>query len=207
MENLTEKSCREFASLLASNSAVPGGGGASALAAALGISLCSMMGNFTSGKKKYAAVQQDMERILAEGEALRARLLSLVEEDALAFEPLSKAYAIPKDDPAREAALEEAGKNACAAPMAIIQCCGTAILLLEEVAEKGNPMLLSDAGCGANFCKAAMESAALNVYINTASLRDRSYAQELEKQVECMLQAYVPKAEKIAAAVLQAIRK
>ena len=207
MHKLTNLSCTAFAEVLASKAPVPGGGGAAALAGALGVALCSMVGNFTTGKKKYAAYEEDVQRMLAAGETLRARLLALVEADAKAFEPLSRAYAIPKDDPARDTVMEEATLNAVQAPVEMVTCCGEALLLLEEMLEKGSRLLLSDVGCGALLCKAAMESAAMNVFVNTGSLRDRATAARLEQQVDAALATYLPLADRIAAAVTATIRK
>lgn len=207
MKKLTDLSCTAFAEVLASKAPVPGGGGAAALAGALGVALCSMVGNFTTGKKKYAAYEDDVQRMLAEGEILRARLLELVEADAAAFEPLSRAYAIPKEDPTRDAVLEEAALNACKAPMEMVSCCGEALLLLEEMLEKGSRLLLSDVGCGALLCKAAMESAAMNVFVNTGSLQDRAVAVQMERQVDETLEKYLPMAERIAASVTATLRK
>ena len=207
MNKLSEQSCKDFAALLSSKAPVPGGGGAAALAGALGIALCSMVGNFTTGKKKYAAYEEDVQRMLQAGEVLRGRLLALVDADAEAFEPLSRAYAIPKDDPSRATVLEEATLNACKAPLEMVSCCGEALMLLEEMLEKGSRLLLSDVGCGALLCKAAMESAALNVFINTSSLADRSIADEMERQVDAALEQYLPVADRIAKAVAAFIRK
>ena len=207
MKKLTDLSCTAFAEMLASKAPVPGGGGAAALAGALGVALCSMVGNFTTGKKKYAAYEEDVQRMLAEGETLRARLLELVEADAAAFEPLSRAYAIPKEDPTRDSVLEEAALNACKAPMEMVSCCGEALLLLEEMLEKGSRLLLSDVGCGALLCKAAMESAAMNVFVNTGSLQDRAVAVGMERQVDETLEKYLPMAERIAASVTATLRK
>lgn len=97
--NTAEQSCGAFLDALASKAPVPGGGGASALAGALGAALCTMVGNYTVGKQKYAAVEEDVKALMARAEDLRARLLGLVDTDAAAFEPLSRAYAIPKEDP------------------------------------------------------------------------------------------------------------
>jgi len=207
MNQLTEYSCTAFGQALASKASVPGGGGAAALAGALGVALCSMVGNFTTGKKKFVAVEDDVQRMLSEGEALRIRLLELVDADALAFEPLSKAYSIPKDDPSRDEIMEEATINACRAPLEMISCCGKAMLLLQEMLEKGSKMLISDVGCGALLCKAAMESAALNVFVNTGTLNDRETAEKMEKQVDEALSTYLPMADKISAAVTAYIRK
>jgi len=207
MNQLTEYSCTAFGQALASKASVPGGGGAAALAGALGVALCSMVGNFTTGKKKFVAVEDDVQRMLSEGEALRIRLLELVDADALAFEPLSKAYSIPKDDPSRNEIMEKATINACRAPLEMISCCGKAMLLLQEMLEKGSKMLISDVGCGALLCKAAMESAALNVFVNTGTLNDRETAEKMEKQVDEALSTYLPMADKISAAVTAYIRK
>jgi formiminotetrahydrofolate cyclodeaminase len=207
MKKLTDLSCTAFAEVLASKAPVPGGGGAAALAGALGVALCSMVGNFTTGKKKYAAYEEDVQRMLAEGETLRARLLELVEADAAAFEPLSRAYAIPKEDPTRDSVLEEAALNACKAPMEMVSCCGEALLLLEEMLEKGSRLLLSDVGCGALLCKAAMESAAMHVFVNTGSLQYSAVAVGMERQVDETLEKYLPMAERIAASVPAPLRK
>ena len=102
-ENTTIK---EFTELLASPSSVPGGGGASALAGAIGIALGDMVGEHTLGKKKYADVEEDIKALMARAQDIRARLVECVEKDAVAFEPLSKAYSIPKDEPGREEILE-----------------------------------------------------------------------------------------------------
>ena len=206
MDKLTEKSCVEFAEVLASKSSVPGGGGAAALVGSLGVALCSMVGNFTVGKKKYAAVENDVKAMLIKAEGLRLRFLALVEADAEAFEPLSKAYAIPKDDPTREAVLEKATLDACGAPVEMVKCCGEAIELLEEMRVKGSVMLISDVGCGALLCHAAIEAAAMNVFINTKSLTDREKAESIETEVDSLLNKYLPQADKIAASVTHQIR-
>lgn len=207
MERLTDRSCGDFAQVLASKESVPGGGGAAALAGALGVALCQMAGNFTLGKKKYADVQEDIERNLNEAETLRIRLVDLVEEDAKAFFPLSKAYSIPKDDPNREKILEEATLNACKAPMEMLETLNRAMELLEEMLSIGTKMLVSDVGCGAILCKAAMESAAMNVFINTGSLKDREMANRLETRADELLEVSTRKADRIACEVTRQIRK
>ena len=145
--------------------------------------------------------------MLADGEALRIRLLALVEADAEAFEPLSRAYSIPRDDPSRAQIMEEATLNACRAPVEMVLCCGRVLDLLAEMLEKGSKMLISDVGCGALLCKAAMESAALNVFVNTGTLTDRETAAKLEQEVDDALRTYLPLADRIAASVTGYIRK
>lgn len=204
---LTEKTCAEFAEVLAAKEPVPGGGGAAALAGALGAALCAMVGNYTTGKKKYAQYEDDIQRMLAEAETLRAELIRLVDADAEAFAPLSKAYAIPKDDPSRADVMEAATRGACAAPMEMVRCACKAVDLLGEMMEKGSVMLISDVGCGASLCRAAIESAAMNVYINTSTLADRTLAEEMEQEIDGLLERYLPEAERIAREVTARLRK
>ena len=206
-ERLTERSCASFAEVLAAKESVPGGGGAAALVGALGVALGSMVGNFTTGKKRYADVEDDIRRMLADGEAIRLTLLELVEEDAAAFYPLSQAYGIPKEDPTRAQVLEDATKNACAAPVEMMRQIARAIKLLEEMGEKGSRMLLSDVGCGALLCRAALEAASLNVFVNTKTLADRAFAESVEAECDALLAEYGPRAEACAAKVMAHIRK
>lgn len=200
--NLTNLSCAGFAEKLAAKESVPGGGGAAALAGALGVALCSMVGNFTTGKKRYAEYEEDVQRMLEEAEGIRRRLIELVDEDAAAFFPLSQAYAIPKEDPTRAEVLENATKHASEGPYEMMGQICLAIELLEEMGEKGSRMLLSDVGCGALLCRAALESAALNVFVNTKTLKDRAFAEAMEADVERMLEEYCPRAEAVEASVM-----
>jgi len=205
-ETLMMRTAEDFASALAAREPVPGGGGAAAYVGALGVALCSMVGNFTTGKRTYAAVEDDVRRMLAEATEVRLRLLRLVEEDAEAFFPLSKAYAIPRDDPNRAETLEEATKGACVAPLDMMREICKAIELLEEMGEKGSKMLYSDIGCGALLCRAALEAASLNIFVNTKTLRDRDFAQRIEAEADEMLASYVPRARACAEQVTRKIR-
>jgi len=199
--------CDQFVDVLSSKAAVPGGGGASALVGAVGIALGAMVGNLTLGKKKYADVEADMIRLLDKAKALQAELLSLVDEDAIVFEPLSKAYSIPKDDPTREQIMEDALKLACTVPMDIMRLCARAIELHDEFAKKGSVLALSDAGVGAVFCKSAMQGASLNVYINTQSMTDKRYAGSLEAEADAILGKYCIMADDVFISVSDRIRK
>lgn len=188
MENLTNQSCAGFAAALASKAPVPGGGGASALVGALGAALCSMVANYTVGKKKYADVEEDVKAILAEAEELREKLLALVEEDAAAFEPLSRAYAIPKDDPGRDEVMERCLRAAAAPPMELLRLSRRVIELHRELLDKGSVMVLSDVGTGAALCGAALRGAALNVRVNTRLMRDRAYAEAMDLEVDRLVE-------------------
>lgn len=204
--SIDETTCSEFACALASKESVPGGGGAAAFAGALGIALGSMVANFTTGKKTYAQYEEDIQRILADGERIRLRLLELANEDAENFLPLSQAYGIPKEDPSRCAVIEKCTKAALSAPFEMMQEICKAIVVLEELSVKGSRMLISDVGCGAALSRAALESAALNACINTASLADRDFADAIDAQCDEMLLTYIPRAQAIVDSIMKKLR-
>ena len=197
----TNNTCREFVEVLATKAPVPGGGGASALAGAIGTALGNMVGSLTVGKKKYADVEADIIELQKKADALQADLLDLVEKDAEVFEPLSKAYGMPKDTPEQQSekdrVMEECLRNACSVPLDIMRKCCEAIDIMEGFAEKGSKLALSDAGVGAILCRSALMGASLNVFINTSSMKDRAYAAETEEEANTMLEKYTVKAEDI----------
>lgn len=203
---LKNKTIPDFTEVLASKEAVPGGGGASALVGAVGVALGNMVGSLTVGKKKYAEVEEQVKELMARAEELRLQMLDLIDADAECFVPLAKAYSIPKDDPQREAVMEEALRLACSVPMDIMRGACKAIDLMEGFAKMGSVLAISDAGVGAVCCKAALCGASLNVFINTKSMKDREYALRLEKEAEEMLTQYGALAEEVYNGVVACIR-
>ena len=202
--------CNEFVEVRASKAPGPGGGGASALVGAIGTALGNMVGSLTVGKKKYADVEEEMYELKGKADALQKELLHLIERDAEVFEPLSKAYGMPRNTEEEKAekarVMEIVLKDACSVPMEIMERCCEAIDLIEVFAEKGSTLAISDAGVGATFCKAALEGASLNVFINTKSMKNREYADELNKKADEMLSVYTKKAEEIYQSVAARLR-
>ncbi|MDP4094823.1 MAG: cyclodeaminase/cyclohydrolase family protein [Bacillota bacterium] len=207
---LIEKSCKEFIDILASASPVPGGGGASALVGALGTALGSMVGNLTLGKKKYECYQDDIKRILEKAGILQTELSDLIAKDAEVFEPLSKAYGLPKNTEEelaiRNEIMEKALRDASSVPLEIMKKALEAIDLHEELAVKGTKIAVSDVGVGVLFCKSALMGASLNVFINTKLMKDREYALKINQETEKMLEAGIKKADEIYAQVEAAIK-
>jgi len=199
--DMTMESCREFVKALASDAPAPGGGGAAALVGAIGAALGNMVAALTVGKPKYAAVEAEILALKAKCDALQTELLNQVEADEVNFLPLARAYAIPKDDPSRDAVMEEATVLACQTPMKIMALCCQAIDCIRIFAEKGSRLAVSDAGCGAAMCKAALQAASLNVFINTKTLKNRIVAEELNAKALTMLDTYCPIADGIFNAV------
>ena len=195
--DMTMETCREFVKVLASDAPAPGGGGAAALVGAIGTALGNMVGSLTVGKKKYADVQDEILALKARCDELQKKLLDQVEADEVNFLPLAKAYGIPKDDPNRDAILEEATIIACSTPMAIMELCCQAIDCIAVFAAKGSRLAVSDAGCGAVCCKAALQAASLNVFINTKSLKNRETAEAMNAKANEMLTKYCAIADEI----------
>ena len=199
--DMTLESCRKFVEVLASCAPAPGGGGAAALVGAIGTALGNMVGSLTVGKKKYADVEAEIIALKEKCDALQTELLDQVEADDKGFVPLAKAYGIPKDDPNRDAILEEATITACAVPMHIMELCCQALEYVAVFAAKGSRLAVSDAGCAAVCCKAGLQAASLNVFINTKSLKNRTVAEEMNAKANGMLDKYCAMADEIFASV------
>ena len=207
---LMNLSCEAFLEDLAGSTPAPGGGGAAALVGAAGAALGNMVGSLTVGKKKYAAVEADILILNRRAAALRKRLEGLVQADADAFAPLAAAYKLPKETPEQQAhkaaVLETALEGACAVPLEIMSACCEGIALAAEYAEKGSVMAVSDAGCAALFCKAALQAAGLNVSINTRLMADNAHAAALNAQADAMLAEFVPQADQIHEKLTHSLR-
>ena len=93
-------------------------------------------------------------------------------------------------------------RDACQVPLDIMEVCTQVIAMLEELAQKGSRIALSDVGVGAAFCHGALEGASLNVYINTKSMKNREYAEELNAKCDAMLEKYTKIADEVFNSVL-----
>ena len=190
---MMERTCSQFLAELASKAPTPGGGGTAALVGAAGVALGNMVGNLTTGKKKYAAVEEKIQALNAKAETLRKELEALVKEDAEAFAPLAAAYGLPKDTPEqaadKERVMETALTRAALVPIKIMQKCLEGITLAYSYAVDGSTMAISDAGCAAVLCKAALQAASLNVFVNTKLMTNREFATALEHTAEQLLDA------------------
>lgn len=203
---MLEKSGVDFLSELSSSAPVPGGGGASAAVGAFAAALGMMVTNLTIGKKKYADYEEEVKAVRERLEGLRDQLIDLVDADAVAFEPLSKAYSIPKDDPERDTIMENALYEASVVPMNIMETVLAAARELEVLVEKGSKLAVSDVGVGILFAQAAIEGASLNVYINTKSMKDRERAAALDAKADAIIAEGAALKARIYDGVLAAIK-
>jgi len=182
MTEIKDNSLQNYLDTLASKSATPGGGSAAALMGAQAAALTSMVCNLTIGKPKYAEVEIEMQALLEKSEALREELTSMIKADVDVFNRLMATYGLPKETSdekvARSAAIQLVLKDATDVPLACAKACAEVIALSQIAAEKGSSAVISDAGVAVMSGYAALKSAALNVYINAASLKDRDFADE-----------------------------
>ena len=208
MSDLTALSSKEFLEKLASNAPTPGGGGGAAMAGALAAALTSMVGNLTTGKEKFAEHEVEVQDILSKAEALRVRMLELVNADADVFKAFMVCYRLPKSTEgeklARAEAIENAAKQAAEVPFEISEACLNVMRLAERIAVIGNHGAITDAACSAILGRAAMRSAMYNVVVNLKLIKDEAYNEAMYAKLEVM-QKEAETLEKIILATTDAV--
>ena len=185
---LRTKTIDEFLKVLASDAPTPGGGSVAALNGALGCALLEMVCDLTIGKEKYQEVWRDLEPIKTELEHLREELTDSIDRDAKAYYTVTAAFKMPKGTPeeksARKEAIQQAFKTAAETPKATARYIHQALKMSVDVAEKGNPNVLSDAGTAAACLHAGMLAALMNIAINIGSIKDEAYVHQMKKEME-----------------------
>ncbi len=188
---ITQSTVEKFLDELASSAPTPGGGSAAAIMGAMGAALISMVCNVTLGKKGQEAAAAEMHAVRTESEKLRARLTAMVAEDVAAFDGLMAAYRLPKssdeEKTRRNEAIQLSLRAATETPLACARACAEVIALSQRAGESGYAGVISDAGVGVLAANTALRSAALNVYINAPSLKDRAFADAAVADIEGML--------------------
>ena len=189
--NMSDRSVNEFLDELASSAPAPGGGAVAALAGALAAALVSMVAHLTQGKKDYEAVQGPVSQLLEQSEQLRGRLAALMGDDYDAFMRLSHAMKLPRgsDDEktVRTSALQAALKDAAAVPLQIAEASADTMQLCRPIAEVGNKNAVSDAGVAVLMAEAGLRSAALNVLINLALIKDAAFVASQRARLDGLL--------------------
>ena len=175
---------KDFLDALSSKEPTPGGGGASALVAAVSCSLCSMVSNLTTGKKKYAQYQDKIDEYLVLLKEKNELLQADIEKDAKAFAPLAKAYSLDKSTEGYEDIMEKALFDAATAPKEILEDIYSLVPVIEDLAIMGSRLAISDVAVAAACLEAAMKGCVLNVYINTRSMKNKDTAQKMNAYVK-----------------------
>jgi glutamate formiminotransferase/formiminotetrahydrofolate cyclodeaminase len=163
-----------FMSRVASSDPTPGGGSVAAHVGALSAAVAQMVSALTVGRKKYAAVEDEMKAIALEASALRRELAGLVVRDAASYDTVSAAYKLPKETDAEQATRAKAVRDAlifaAEVPIETAHAAVKVTALAARLAEKGNTNAVTDSCVAALMAEAACKGAALNVRINVASL-------------------------------------
>ena len=201
---------QEFLDVLSSKEPVPGGGGASALAGALGNALGQMVSNLTIGKKKYALVEDEIKELAERMKGIQGQFTALADQDAKVFAPLAKCYSLPsgtEEEKAYKAEVMEARLlDASLVPMEIMEKASEMLEIMDILADKGSRMAVSDVGVGVQFIRTALLGAVMNVYINTKSMKNREKAEEMNEKAERLIKEGTEAADRIYQKVLEQLR-
>lgn len=205
-----QKTIEGFLEVLSSKEPVPGGGGASALAGALGNALGQMVANLTIGKKKYADVEAEIKELLGRMQKLQAAFVTLADRDAQVFAPLAQCYSLPslteEEKAYKEKVMEERVLDASFVPLEIMEHAVAMLGILEILGDKGSRLAISDVGVGVQFIRASLLGAVMNVYINTKSMKNREKAEELNARAGQLIEEGTAWADRIYAKVLDQLR-
>lgn len=188
------KTLEDISKIIASKEPVPGGGGVSGLVGSLAASLSQMVTSLTTGKKKYAEYEEEIQAIMNKCDFLRKELLESMNKDAEAFYPLSRAYSIPKEEKGREEKLEECLKLAASSPRYIMDLICEVIELDERLAIIGSKLAVSDAATSVMLASGALYGAYVNIIVNTELMKDKEYAKKLENESKLILDEYSSRA-------------
>ena len=201
---------QEFLDVLSSKEPVPGGGGASALAGALGNALGQMVSNLTIGKKKYALVEDEIKELAERMKGIQGQFTQLADQDAKVFAPLAKCYSLPSDTEEEKAykaeVMEARLLDASLVPMEIMEKAAEMLEIMDILADKGSRMAVSDVGVGVQFIRTALLGAVMNVYINTKSMKNREKAEEMNEKAERLIKEGTEAADRIYQKVLEQLR-
>ncbi|MHA1911029.1 MAG: cyclodeaminase/cyclohydrolase family protein [Candidatus Kariarchaeaceae archaeon] len=198
MTKLVDLKITEFIKELASDKPAPGGGSVSALGGAVAAGLAAMVGNITSGKEKFAEVQNEMKELVNKASKLHNELNKLIDDDTDAFNEIMAAFRMPKDDvEARSAAIQKATIKATEVPLEVAKKSFEVFDLALIAAEKGNQNAITDIGVAALFAEAAVKGSLLNVRINVSSIKDEELKTQFTKEMKEMLAVVDEKREAV----------
>jgi len=188
---LVNKKVNDFVDEVSRDTPAPGGGSIAALAGSLGAALAAMVANLSIGKPEFDAKYDELNSLAEKAQTIKDQLLAAVDEDTQAFNTVLAAMRLPKDTPdqqtTRREAMEAGYKHATQVPMRTAKLCREALALCLAAAEAGNTAMMSDAGVGALVAHAGVKGAVYNIRINLSHIKDKSFADEIKKQLDTLL--------------------
>ena len=202
-----KQSIEEIKHDLNSTKPMPGGGSAAAVCGAMAAALAGMSAHMTAGKKKFAAVEGQMQEIITATAVLQEEMLAMAQEDADMYSLVLQAYKLPKNTEAEAAqramAIEEASKTAVIASLKVTGACVRIMKLAYTTVVEGNQMMVTDGSASVLLARACQQVAAYNVRINLGGVKDRAVAAEAER----LLSSHLAEGEKMEANVLQEVEQ
>ncbi len=199
---LIHKNLISFANETASESPAPGGGSISAYVGVLGVSLGTMVANLSAQKQGWEDQFSYFSDAAEKGQALKDKLLKLVDEDTKAFDSIMEAFRLPKNNEkemlVRKNAIALATKHAIKIPLKVMEISLESMEMIAQMADRGNPNSVTDAGVGILCARTAVEGAYLNVCINCKGFDDKDFIENALKSAKNILN----KANQTAEAVM-----
>lgn len=194
-----------FVEDLNSTKPMPGGGSAAAICGAMAAALAGMSAHMTAGKKKYAAVEDRMQHIIAATKTLQGEMLAMAQEDADMYSLVLQAYKLPKtteeEAQRRTEAVAEASRIAVTASLKVTNACVRIMKLAYITVTEGNQMMVTDGSASALLARACQQVAAYNVRINLGGVNDKAIKAEAEK----LLQTHLDEGRKLQEEVLKEV--
>jgi methenyltetrahydrofolate cyclohydrolase len=176
---LADKPLRDLLASFSSSDPTPGGGSASALAAALGASLLMMVAGLPKTRSGADTERSTLSDTAAALGAIRTRLTDAIDDDAGAYDTVVAAYKLPKasadEQAARKAAIQLALRAATDVPLEVMRTAAMAIGHAKTIAANGHRAAASDVGVATALLRAGLRGAALNIEINAGSVSDQAY--------------------------------
>lgn len=210
-KQLVDMTVTGFANETASESPAPGGGSIAAYMGALGAALGTMVANLSAHKPGWDDRWKEFSDVAEKGKAYMDQLLKMVDEDTNAFNRIMDALSLPKktdeDKAARKKAIQDATKYAAEVPLKTMELCYNSMEVMLEMAEKGNPNSVSDAGVGAIAARGGIYGAYLNVCINAKGIEDLEFAKDLENRANVLLRKALELESEILNRVMAVISK
>mgnify|MGYP001630625725 FL=1 len=191
-DRLIDLDVKKYMENLASNLPAPGGGSASALAGAQGISLVMMVAELTVGKEKYRDWEAYCQKAISDGTVIQTNFLKAIDDDTDAYNKVGAAFKLPKntdeEKAARSRAIQDATVLATRVPLRTMGISLEALKVAKSLIGKSNPNCSSDIGVGALNLKSALMGAWLNVKINLPGIKDEALRNELFEKGQSMLE-------------------
>lgn len=199
--SLTDLTVKGFLDTTAGKDPVPGGGSISALTGSIAAALTEMVAGLTIGKKKYAAVEEQMTQLAGRVQEIRQQLILDVDRDSEAYNVVFEAFQMPKDTDeqkaARSAQIQEATKHAANVPMEVARRVYSLLSDIEEVVSNGNQNAVTDGCIAMMSARNAIIGALFNVRINLGSIKDEQYVADMTAEADRLEREVIEREAKV----------